>query len=601
MKSFFLIASKDGRSIPKAELDRFLQAVDRTIAYRSHVKAIRSYTDPRSTFCLYALTNEPGVAPLLEADGALLAVCGDCHDLDALRALRPSRSFARELSDVSGRFSAAAVDTRSGVVAIGNSVARFDSIFAGQDRHYHYVGTQASTLCCLTNGDIAYDLDALYTLISAGFFGTDRTCFRGVTALPPLTTWLFDGNAVEQHTTRLAALKRGVGGLDEVAEECRVALLHAVRPLVGKGPVALSLSGGKDSRMVLLALRRAGIEVRCNTVDRGTDNVADVYVASLLAAHLSVRHSVSQLDVVDTAEGDKELHIDLLQRTATTLRATDGAVSAHDSQRFAPKFGTSTSLIGLGGEIMRGGYAEHHHDRKRVDVLRIAKLIWSSNSRFFRRATSERYELELARWVAEQEVDTAPHDVLDAMYIYFRCGRWVAGNGRGATTSGPRAYPFLDNRLVLAMARAPAAIKMNHALMRSVMSALDPVAADLPLANKHWHDARAEERRRLEALHPTAYKVAGRKKVGLDWRIHFPAPLIAHIRQYCVQDGRIELLSSILDLRAVHTFLASDKVAQPRAKKFVFGLYAACVLTSGDWLKTPFPTAPVRASIEPSS
>lgn len=595
MKSFFLIASKDGRAIPEAELDRFLRVVDRTITYRGHVKAIRSYTDPRSTFCLCALTNEPGVAPLLEAEGGLFAVCGDCHDVDALRALRPSSRFARELSDVTGRFSAAVVDTRSGAVAIGNSVVRFDSIFAGQDRHYHYVGTQASTLCCLVNGDIAYDLDALYTLISAGYFGTDRTCFRAVTALPPLTTWLFDGNGVERHTTNLAALKRGVGGLVEIAEECRAALLHAVQPLAGKGPVVLSLSGGKDSRMVLLALRSAGIEVRCNTVDRGADNEADVYVASLLADLLSVRHAVSQRDVVDTADGDKELHIDLLQRTATTLRATDGAVSGHDNQRFVPKFGTSTGVIGLGGEIMRGGHAEHHY-RKRVNVLRLAKVIWSGESRFFRRATSEPYELELARWVAQQEGEMAPHDVLDAMYIYFRVGRWVAGNGRGATTSGPKVYPFLDNRLVLAMARAPAAIKMNHALMRSVMSALDPVAADLPLANKHWHDAPAADRRRLEALHPVAYKVAGRK-AGLDWRIRIPAPLIAHIRQYCLQDGRIDQLAPILDLRAVHAFLASDEVRRPGNQKFVFGLYAACVLTSGDWLKTPFPTAPVRASI----
>jgi hypothetical protein len=74
----------------------------------------------------------------------------------------------------------------------------------------------------------------------------------------------------------------------------------------------------------------------------------------------------------------------------------------------------------------------------------------------------------------------------------------------------------------------------------------------------------------------------------------------AHIRHCCLQEGRIEALSSILDIAAVHAFLSSDAAALPSKTKFLFGLYSACVLTSGDWLARPLPRSPVQVSARTS-
>lgn len=178
--------------------------------------------------------------------------------MPALCELRPSARLALDISGITGRFSAVVMNRRTGAAAVANSAVRVDPIFVGQTRHFHFIGTQASTICELLHGELRYNVEALYTFIGVGFFGTDDTAFRGVAVLPPL---------------------------------CVDACLHAVQPIAqAPTPVILALSGGKDSRLVLLARRRAGIDVRCYTIDRGADNSADVYVAPELAKLLQVEH-----------------------------------------------------------------------------------------------------------------------------------------------------------------------------------------------------------------------------------------------------------------------------------------------------------------------
>jgi hypothetical protein len=159
--------------------------------------------------------------------------------------------------------------------------------------------------------------------------------------------------------------------------------------------------------------------------------------------------------------------------------------------------------------------------------------------------------------------------------------------------SGPKLYPFLDNRLATAMVRIAAERKLDHRLIRAVMRQMHPAAAELPLAEEHWGDASADERARAEDAHPRAF-ASGARGPDLDWRNHLAPPLLAHIQEYCLESGRIDALASAVDLDACRALLRSPEAAQPSRKRVVFGVYSACVLTSGDWLRSPVPSAPLR-------
>jgi Asparagine synthase len=594
VKSFFLVASKSGRAIPQGELDRFHAIIHRSINFAGSIRSTVSCRSARGNVYLVALTNEPETSPMLEHDDIVFAVSGDCCDIAGLRGLRPTPRLALHLSAITGRFSTVVMDTRSGAVAVGNSAVRIDSIFVGQSRDFHFIGTQASVVCRLLHGEYHYDIDALYTLIGTGFFGTDATSFRGVSVLPPLTTWALDGDRATEHTTHLGDVKSAAGPFDELVDTCLDAYLDAVKPLVrAQQPVTLALSGGKDSRLVLSALRHAGIDVRCYTVDRGADNAADVYVATELARLMGVRHEVKPGDGIESRGEQSALRVDLLERTAMALRASDGSVFGYDRAYFRTDYSTQIHLTGHGGEVMRGGYAEHHRLLLPGAALRIARRIFCPAPGLYTGAANRQYLESLTRWVKDHASRMPPEDVLDCLYVYFRCGRWVAGTSRGTTTSASRLFPCLDNRLALAMVRAPAAHKVQDRLIRGILRRLDPVAADFPLAGQHWHDAGPDERRRMEEVHRAAFaRAAGR--ANLDWRLHIAPPIMEHVRRYCLEEGRVDLLSPILDLGAVKRFLHSQEAALPARRRVLFGLYAACVLVCGDWLRTPLPSAPVQ-------
>jgi hypothetical protein len=304
---------------------------------------------------------------------------------------------------------------------------------------------------------------------------------------------------------------------------------------------------------------------------------------------------VRPVEHVERRGGADVMRVDLLHRTAETLRATDGAVYGHDRVRFLPTFAAPMALNGLGGETMRGGYAEGYRRLDDGEVWRIATNQFSRFHALFRPEARERYEAELRRWL-EPYQGLPPADILDCLYIHFRCGRWIGGTSRSATMSGPKLYPFLDNRLALQITRAPAAAKLKHRLIRSLIRRFSPAAADLPLALEHWGDAPAAERERARQEHPTAFE-SPTDRPSLDWRDHLPPPLLDHIRRYCVTEGRLDLLASLLDVDAARTFLLGDAPLARTNKKVLFGLYSACVMTSEPWLTGRLPSAPITITL----
>ncbi len=71
------------------------------------------------------------------------------------------------------------------------------------------------------------------------------------------------------------------------------ALAEAVRPLGERAaPVQLSLTGGKDSRLVAAALTAAGVPFAART--HGFASHPDVIVAGLIASRLGVEHTVTE-------------------------------------------------------------------------------------------------------------------------------------------------------------------------------------------------------------------------------------------------------------------------------------------------------------------
>src|SRR6266487_4612395 len=125
---------------------------------------------------------------------------------------------------------------------------------------------------------------------------------------------------------------------------------------VGAGPeapVELSLTGGKDSRLIAAALTAARVPFLART--HGFAGHPDVVVAGLIAGRLGVEHTVTQPrppGVPDEAE--------VLGRLRAAVLVSDGMLSAFENLgRPDPQAAQGPAQAGgHGGELLRGGYAQ---------------------------------------------------------------------------------------------------------------------------------------------------------------------------------------------------------------------------------------------------
>ena len=535
---------------------------------------------------LFVFSNEPRFAVWQHENGRMAAASGYTTHGAELCALAPDQRLGEAILAMSGRFSAVVFDPMADTVAAANSAVRVDPLFLGESDDYIIVGTQASALAGFLAGDLRYDLGGLFTLINTGFFGTNETAFEGVSCLPSASTWSASGQRARWSRRPLGALKSAALPTSADTVEHLAADLRAATAQMNNdhGRLQLGLTGGKDSRLLLAAALAAGLEVDCSTTYQGTWSAPDVYVAKLVAEKSGVSHRVA--DVVVRAPGAEDsIIIDYLRRTATSLKATDGAVYGFESVAMTSDFNPLGLITGLGGEILRGGYAERRGPLEREAVIQVGMAQFAQTAAFFRRDVADRYLAFLRSWVSEFPDDVEGLDLLDCMYAEFRCGRWIAASSRA--TSLFKWMPFLDNRLTATMLRIRAIDKQTSRLHRELLERLSPALAEIVLANKFWPGTTAKEQKATRARHPQAFSTAKPASGGDDWRRSFPPALVAHVLEYCLDEGRLELLAEVLDIDKTAAFLRSGRDRLKPNFKFVHGLYSACVLLSGDWLRAP--------------
>jgi asparagine synthetase B (glutamine-hydrolysing) len=145
--------------------------------------------------------------------------------------------------------------------------------------------------------------------LSSGTLGPGLSWDRRIRALPPASRLLFDARtwSIEQHTPRVE-YRAASGPPERGRNELEDAISETFRDLdLDTERGALALSGGYDSRMILLKLKD---RPRLHTVTWGrpgalADRETDASVAQRLAAKMQTYHSYFELDM--PAHGAEEV------------------------------------------------------------------------------------------------------------------------------------------------------------------------------------------------------------------------------------------------------------------------------------------------------
>lgn len=358
-------------------------------------------------------------------------------------------------------------------------------------------------------------------LLNPGFPLGSVTPFRGVSAVGRSTTaHLLNGGLT---STAAPAHAGGDAGAADIA----AALLDAVAPLREAGrPVELSLTGGKDSRLIAAALVTAGVPVRAHT--HGSADHPDVVIATEVARRLGIEHEVR----VPAAPGQE---VDVLGRLRATVLVADGMLSAFENVgRPDPAFSPAVTAGGHGGELLRGGYAETAAGSRAAPV-RAAELLRRLTTRrlgLLRRGAAAGYVASLLPWTGA--LARGPLPALDDFYLVNRAGRWSAAARQAYLIRESLVQPLFDERVVLTARAVPLARRTSGELSRAVLAELCPALTGVPLAGK---------------------APAGPGPAPFDWRRQYGAGIASFLRDYILDLGATGGLFGVVDRAAAEKAL----------------------------------------------
>ena len=468
-----------------------------------------------------------------------------------------------------------------GAVSARTGITRVDPVFLTRAGRATVLSDRATWAAAVT-GRLG-DADALLYagLLGPGYPLGAVTPFTGVRALGPATSChVADGTVIESE--RAALTEPGLSGPDAAARVAE-ALVKAVTPLrEASAPVELSLTGGKDSRLIAAALARAGVPVRARTY--GFPDHPDVTVAAQVARELGLEHEVAEPRTTEAAgsggaaAGPTVQEVDVLGRLRATVLVADGMLSAFENVGRPDPDGSASaiSIGGHGGELLRGGYAKiipGSAARRSVASAELLRRLTMRRVPLLRARWRTAYLASLAPWAAA--VAAHPQPALDDFYLVNRAGRWSAAARQAYAIRSVMAQPFFDDQVVRAARTAPLAERLDDRLVRAVTATLCPALLDIPLAGDRWKSGPA-----LPSAPAPAVPGAPSQRSRFDWRRGYGDEVARFLRAYVLDTGSAGGLLAIVSrptaerlLRPPHT----DPVT-------VWALATLAALISQDWL-----------------
>ncbi|HEX4812498.1 MAG TPA: asparagine synthase-related protein [Nonomuraea sp.] len=566
MRVYLGVAAKR-QNIPDQVLDRVRSVIEPTFPVPPDV--IRGREWHGRGVSLFGWTNEPDDTrkpPLIaEHGGRIVGLNGHLAD--------PADVTRLPDDTVGGCFSA--WSARDGELWASTAINRVCPVFYAETPDLHVVGSRALLvhLAAQPADRIEYDVLALQTMVRQGFFLSDETPYKGVTALRPSSRLVVrDGvRTITETPLPEAAPPPGTRRARRAAiGELADALLATVAPLRDLGePVNLALTGGRDTRILAALLHAARVPFRVTT--NGLDTHPDVIIARRIAAALKVEHTV--IAPPQTAEKDAVLVEHPLSRAWETLRTCEGMTSAYESiVGYLPYSGTPT-MSGQSGETLRAGSLNLlQTDLGDKALLRRITTTFCKDARLFT-AEADEHARELARpW--QRRANRL--EALDHIYIWYKVGRWQASARAGALRRGDPVRPFLDNRVVRAALGLDQGWRLSEEVIYALILRFAPELRDVPVEGKPWRFADGMTKRWPWSHVPPAHMPTVKTAGGWSWRTS-PGPALTDVLRRQVL-GSLDALAPIVNPDAVRALFADPVVGKPA---LAWHLYTVSTLLTG--------------------
>ncbi len=183
------------------------------------------------------------------------------------------------LAKLNGCFSGLLIDLREGKLVLFNDRYGINRIHVHENENGFYFASEAKSLLKILPELRRLDMQSLGEFYSCGCVLQNRSLFAGVSLLPPASAWSFSADgSVAKHSYFKVEDWENQSPLDATAyyENLKETWGRVLPRYFRNDRVALSLTGGVDSRMVLAWSHRPAGMVPCYTFGGRYRDCADV-------------------------------------------------------------------------------------------------------------------------------------------------------------------------------------------------------------------------------------------------------------------------------------------------------------------------------------
>ncbi len=197
---------------------------------------------------------------------------------------------------LNGRFQGLLADESRGTAKLFNDRYGLHRIYYHEAREAFYFAAEAKAILAVRPELRAVNPRSLGEFISCGCVLENRTLFEGIFVLPPASAWEFQGAALQRKNTYFQA--KDWENQEPLQPEAYYQELRKVfsrnlpRYLNGGQPVAVSLTGGLDTRMIMAWQRSSPGSLPCYSFGGPIRDCQDVVLARRIAKMCGQSHEV---------------------------------------------------------------------------------------------------------------------------------------------------------------------------------------------------------------------------------------------------------------------------------------------------------------------
>jgi len=385
------------------------------------------------------------------------------HDFDYLNASYLIHLYEEKgeafLSDLNGWFSGVLVDLKQGKVILFNDRYGMGRIYYHENNHEFIFSSEAKSILKVRSQLRRIDNKGLGELFGCGCVLENRSLFRDIFLLPGGSSWAFhNGNKVnkESYFKPDEWENQPVLGKEIYYEKLKDTFLRILpRYFHSKGPIAMSLTGGLDTRMILACRDNAPGTLPCYTFGGIYRDSYDVRVSRKVADECKQEYHVMRLD--------RKYLSNFKQFAEQTIYISDGChdvCGSHDLylNKLAREIAPIRMTGKFGSEVMRS-----------ISTFKSVS------------PTSKLFHPDLNKYVQESEQTLLNLKAGDKVsFAVFKDAPWHE-YGRIAVEQSQVTYrtPYMDNDFVKLMYQAPDDVRHRREMSLRVIADRNPNLYDI--------------------------------------------------------------------------------------------------------------------------